>query len=439
MKFVLFSPLANTSAIGRVTALIVPALLELGHELTVVRTEQGRFLAVPPHACSARVIAWTDEAAVSEAARAADALIYQIGNSYDYHCGGLHWLASLPGIVCLHDFVVAHLFAGWAETRRAQAHQVLCSWYGEPVARTFFSARDHREFIDTASRDHPMTEWICAMAHGVISHSRWGMPRVAQSCAGPLRVVPLPYNAPSAQSAVEHSHRDNLVQILTVGHANANKRIESVIRAIGSSAVLRDRVRYQLCGCIDPRYAMELARLARSLDVRLTISGEIEDIGLQLTMNDADIVCCLRWPSLEAASATAIEGMLYGKAVVVTDTGFYSELPNDCVCKISITDEVAELRTVLERLVADPSARRAMAARSQLWAESTYTAANYARQLVEVAELMHAAQPAIAAANMLAAFMGDWGAAPELVSADEIVRPLEIFDRTAVGKAASAE
>lgn len=73
MKFILFSPLANTSAIGRVTALIAPPLLELGHELTVVRTEQAHLLGVPPHAVAAPVIDWTDESAVNEAVEAADA------------------------------------------------------------------------------------------------------------------------------------------------------------------------------------------------------------------------------------------------------------------------------------------------------------------------------------------------------------------------------
>ncbi|MDR6857575.1 glycosyltransferase family 4 protein [Variovorax guangxiensis] len=426
MKIVLFSPLANTSAIGRVTALIVPALIELGHTLTLVRTEQVHILSAPPHACTAPIIEWTNEPAVEEATHDADALVYQIGNNYDFHCGGLHWLAKRPGIVCLHDFVVAHLFAGWAETRRAEADEVLHSWYGKSVAQSFFAARDHREFIDTASRDHPMTEWICAMAQGVISHSRWGMPRVLRSTAWPARVAALPYNAPAARPAAERV--GNRVKVLTVGHANVNKRIESVIRAIGESAELRGRIEYQLCGRIEPRYALELARAARAVGVRLRVSGEIDDLELQMAMNEADIVCSLRWPSLEAASATAIEGMLYGKAMVVTDTGFYSELPDDCVCKISIGDEIGELRQVLERLVAEPSACHAMAARAQRWAEATFTARNYAAQIEGMTRLVRSAEPAVAAAGTLAGYMNDWGASSDLLLTDEITKPLEIFD-----------
>lgn len=427
MKIVLFSPLASTSAIGRVSALVVPALIELGHEVTLVRTEKTHILSATPHACPALLVDWTDEPKVEEAVRDADALVYQIGNSYDFHCGGLHWLERRPGIVCLHDFVVAHLFAGWAETRRREADEVLHSWYGEAVARSFYAARDHREFIDTASRDHPMTEWISAMAHGVISHSHWGMPRVLRASAWPARVVSLPYNAPAARRAAERANGKNRVRILTVGHVNPNKRIESVIRAIGESSDLRERVEYRLCGRIDPRYALELARAARAVGLRLQISGEIDDLGLQSAMNEADIVCCLRWPSLESASATAIEGMLYGKAMVVTDTGFYSELPDDCVCKISIGDEVGALRLVLERLVADTSARHGLAVRAQRWAEATFTARNYATQTVEMASLVRKAEPALSMVGTLAGYLSEWGASPALMGADEISRPLEIF------------
>ena len=129
--------------------------------------------------------------------------------------------------------------------------------------------------------------------------------------------------------------------ILTVGHANPNKRIDSVIRAIGSSEMLARAVTYRLCGRIEAGMAADLAALAKAKGVELVISGETTDDVLQEAMLDADIVCCLRWPSFESASATTIEGLLYGKAVVVTDAAFYREIPDDCVYKISPYDEVS--------------------------------------------------------------------------------------------------
>jgi len=334
----------------------------------------------------------------------------------------------------LHDFLVAHLFAEWAYEHPEEAKRVLAGWYGPDAVAGFFKAGSPQAFIDMASRLYPMTEWLSSMAVGVVSHSHWGMLRVGQACAGPLRVMPLPYDAPSctpdsasAILAPDDRRRDGTISVLTVGHVNSNKRIDSVIRAIGSSAYLRRTVTYRLCGLIEPRMTIELTTLARSQGVNLEISGEADDHELQRAMNDADIVCCLRWPSLEAASATTIEGLLYGKAVVVTDSAFYSELPDDCVQKISLTDEVAELRAALEHLSRDGEARQAMSLRGQAWARTTFIAAPYVEGLRDMATPIAAAKPLIRMIGTMIDQLDAWGANGTLFAASGMAGQLAFF------------
>ncbi|VWX60493.1 Glycosyltransferase involved in cell wall bisynthesis [Burkholderiales bacterium 8X] len=428
MKFVIFSPFGLPSAIGRVTALLVAAMVRQGHTAVVVRTEVEAFIATPTHPCAAPVIDWTNDAAVREAAGSADGLIYQIGNNYNYHCGGLHWLRRLPGIICLHDFLVAHMFAEWAQDHRDEACEILRNWYGEDAPVEFFSPTNQWEFVEIATRHYPMTEWVCSLGSAVVAHSHWGMKRVAASCAGPLRVLPLPYDAPGASSSPQRSLQTERLEILTVGHVNANKRIDSVIRAIGSSDVLAQNVTYRLCGRIEPAMAATLSELATAEAVELVISGEIDDSGLQQAMHRAEVVCCLRWPSFESASATAIEALLYGKALVVTDAAFYGELPDECVRKISPDDEIAELRLALENLLVDREGRVAMAQRGQAWAVRTFEADGYVTQLASLARDTAAAQPIL---DMTAAFVGyfeGWGATLEIMTAKQIAGPLAIFE-----------
>lgn len=434
MKLLIFSPLVSISAIGRVTALIVRALEALGQEVAIVRTEQNAAIDELHHPCGVEQVRWTDTEAVLRLVQDADLLVYQVGNNYEFHCGALHWLAQLPGVVCLHDFVVAHLFAGWAQSRPNEAKRVLEQWYGEQVATRFFSVRNEVEFMADASAIYPMTEWVCAQADGVVSHSHWGMARVASACAGPVRALPLPYDAPFAAkiSLASSPQLSDEVNVITVGHANSNKRIESVIQAIGASALLRHTVSYRVCGRIEPPYAIKLITLARSLGVQLTVTGEIDDTGLQIAINEADIACCLRWPSFEAASATAIEGLLYGKAVIVSDTSFYSELPDDCVLKIPHDAEVSHLKDALEFLCANPDKRRAQAVRGQQWATATFSAANYAAGLVELAQPIAAAKPVIQMADRLITQLRDWGASPELLAAHDIAEPLVLFGPSGV-------
>ena len=313
------------------------------------------------------------------------------------------------------------------KARQAEAASVLTEWYGEHAAADFFKAHTPEGFIDMASR-YPMTEWICSMAHGVVSHSHWGMPRVAQSCPGPLRVLPLPYDAPSrGYATADGKHKDGLIHILTIGHVNPNKRIESVIRAIGSSASFATGFHIACAAWARHRCPWHWQRLLGPSTSIFVISGEVDDVALQDAMNNADIVCCLRWPSFEAASATAIEGFLYGKAVVVTDAAFYSELPDDCVRKVSPTNEVAELKATLEELCANAEARRAMSARGQAWAEATFSAGDYAANLVDFSGSVAAARPAIGMVSELSACLSDWQASPAVMTADDMFRPLELF------------
>lgn len=431
MKLVIFSPMTTTSAIGRVSGLIAKALVARGHAVTVVRTESEAYLHSACIPCGVPVLKWNDTDAVAAVINEASQLVYQIGDNFPYHCGALHWLEIAPGIVCLHDFFVANLFEQWSRGRRSEAERVLAQWYGDEAATDFFSASNSQAFFEKAARSYPMTEWICAMAYCVVSHSRWGMPRVARACAGPVRVLSLPYDAPGASADTHRGTRaGGIINILTIGHANPNKRIESVIRAIGSSAALRDAVSYRLCGSIDAQAALALSALARSLNVELLISGVTDQEALQNALNEADIVCCLRWPSLEAASASAVEAMLYGKAVIVTDTGFYSELPDDCVRKISPVNESIELRAALTFLCASADERQALGRSARAWAAHTFSGDGYAIQLLQLAQSAVTAAPRIHMARKLIKQLEHWGATTDLLAASRLAEALDLFSST---------
>ncbi len=75
------------------------------------------------------------------------------------------------------------------------------------------------------------------------------------------------------------------------------------------------------------------------------------------------MICCLRWPVFEGGSASAVEAMLSGRPIIVTDAGFYRDLPDDLVFKVDRRQELDSLTTQLTRLIADPSLRFRVGAR----------------------------------------------------------------------------
>jgi len=428
MKLLIFTPTIKRSAIGRMASLVVRELVAQGHEVNVVQTEAVRFLGLPTHTFNAPIIAWNEFASVQEASASADMCIYQIGNSYDFHEGCLYWAPKAPGIVCLHDFYVGHLFYAWAQSRLPEANAILKRWYGEAAAARFFAYTNGDAFIDATCARSPMTEWICSMALGVITHSSWGCDRVMKSCPGPVSVAALPYDAPTAQVERRPPHKDHgRMQVLTIGHVNPNKRVESVIKAIGSSATLRNNVTYKLVGHVQTEMVLSLSEMARGYGVNLVIAGEVDDTALSQAIAESDVVSCLRWPTLEAASASAIEAMLYGKAVICTDAGFYSEIPDEYVLKVSHKKEISDISSSLTALIRDREKIRTIGEKAQRWATETFSAADYARSLTDITRRTLTAKPVIDACHSIAEIAGRWSASIANPLRGEDLAALEIF------------
>lgn len=424
MKIVMFTPALRASAIGRMAALVVSALAVQGHQVTIVRAEIEPLLGDATHDFAGRLVRWNDPTLATVLAQA-DLIVYQIGDNYEFHRGCLEWMTRVPGVVCLHDYFLGHLFWAWAQSHGEEAQSALRAWYPADVADGYFAHNNSDEFIASTSRTAPMTEWIAAMALGIVSHSNWGAPRLAAACPGPVRILPLPYNAPVPIEPAETAQKHG-INILTVGHVNPNKRVATVIQAIGKSTSLREGVAYRVVGCISTDTVISLSNLARNYQVNLIISDTLDDAALASAIAQADIITCLRWPSLEAASASAIEAMLYGKAVIVTDVHFYSEIPDDCVVKINPGDELNSLQAALERLCGDPALRAEMGARARAWAEATFRADHYAQGLVEMSTHISGIRPVMAAFDWSYQTLARWGGAVDLLSDSDRSR-LHIF------------
>ncbi|WP_449123559.1 glycosyltransferase [Pseudomonas sp. MPG01] len=432
MKFLIFTPATKTSAIGRMTSLVTHALASQNHEVVIVRTEMTDHLNSETHDFGCDVISWRDTADVEATIERSDICIHQVGDNYEFHQGNIEWLARFGGIVCLHDFFLGHLFWDWSQHNAEQAQKVLKTYYSTETAERFYSISGHEEFIAFTKDQSPMTEWICSMANGVVTHSNWGCDRVLSSCPGPVRVVPLAYNSPGLSLAGAQQKRlpTTKLKLLTIGHVNPNKRVESCIKAIGGNPALREAVSYRLVGAIQPEVKTKILELAQSQGVDVEISGEVDGDTLALAIIDADVISCLRWPSLEAASASAIEAMLYGKTTIVTNTGFYSELPEQYVLKINNEHEIEELRATLLSLHAKPDLMKTIGQEAQKWASATFTAENYATQLFDMSSTCIRNTPSLKAASYYAGILHGWGTDTNIIQNNESLDPLAIFNES---------
>lgn len=431
MKLVIFTPASIKSAIARMASLVSRDLVSQGHTVTIVRTEVRPFIATNSHDFGAKVLVWDNQSEVRLAIQNADACVYQIGDNFSYHAGCIRWLQEVPGLVCLHDFFLGNLFHGWAQGDRVRADAIINQWYGPRLTARFFSFSGAESLIEGTRDVMPMTEWVCSMAAGVITHSHWGCERVINSCPGPVRVVPLAYSANTllVHETLQVSAEKANLKLLTIGHVNANKRVTSMLEAIGQSPILRQHVTYRLVGLIQPEVRSELMDFAASRGVTLSIAGEVNDQELASAIAESDIISCLRWPTLEAASASAIEAMLSGKAVIVTNTGFYAEIPDECVVKIDQSNEIAELRLALESLLNDRSQIVKLGAVAQTWAKQAFTSKNYAEQLVETLKDVLRSLPARNSVNFFCQTLNRWCPDRDFYESPYVLDQLRIFDK----------
>jgi len=164
---------------------------------------------------------------------------------------------------------------------------------------------------------------------------------------------------------------------------NANKCVQQVIETLATTPGLRDRYHYDIVGAIEPSMRGRLEDLIDSHHLRdsVTIHGEVDGPILQDFLRDADVISSLRWPALEGASASAIEGMLAGKPVIVADVGFYQTLPDSCVLKVRPEYMVPDLCAHLIHLEQDPDLRTRMGRDARDWATAEFSAARYAESL----------------------------------------------------------
>lgn len=427
MNLIVFTPAYVKSSIGGVAALVTRELLAQGCHVTVVRTEAKHLLSTDVHDFGTRILSWDDEAEVRALIRSADAGIYEIGNSFEFHEGGILWLTELPGLVCLHDFFLGHLFYGWAQTHRAQAEAVLQRWYGDGMAERYFSFSDGESFIEGTREVMPMTEWICSQADGVVTHSSWGCDRVLNSCAGPVRVVPLSPDA-IIYPVGNASSNERALNILAIGHVNPNKRVSSVIQAVGQSPSLKQRVTFRLVGAVQSEMRNSLMALAADVGVNLVICGEVDESTLIQNIAECDLISCLRWPTLEAASGAVVKSMLYGKAVIVTNSGFYADIPDSCAIKINLSNEIPELQSSLEELLENKIRVKNLGENAHRWASKTFTARNYAMQLIEIIECMSRTVPAKRAVDSFCDILSRWSSNNTFFVTPDLIDPLSIFE-----------
>lgn len=409
MKVAYFSPMPpETSGIADYSALLLPALRR--HlDVTVVKRGTKR----PP--------------------RGVDVAVYHIGNNPEAHGWILDALRRTPGIVVLHDFVLHHLVAGVTIGRR-DGHGYLDAMEREHgvVGRLLaHGVLDKRipPLWESRPEDFPLAGEVLSLATGLVVHSHYVADRVgAADYTGPLFVVPHPA-WPDPQLLPASLAGEPLIGAF--GNVNQSKRAPQLLEAFARLRSTHPGARLLLVGATSPGFDLErrLQRLGLD-DVGIVREGYVDERRLWELMTACDVHVSLRSPTMGETSGTAIRALVLGKPLVVSDVGWFSELPGDVALKVTVGDsETADLVAALRLLAERPDARHAMG-------KAARELARTAHDLERVAELQAAAFERIAGGEAVDADVlrevsdaaAAVGVAPRTSEASEIARRLSELD-----------
>jgi glycosyltransferase involved in cell wall biosynthesis len=132
------------------------------------------------------------------------------------------------------------------------------------------------------------------------------------------------------------------------GYLNMNKRIPELLEAFASFRRERSGARLLLVGATGERFDIQrrLERLGLTEGVeRLDYVSEERMWSL---MAACDVLVNLRYPTMGETSGSVVRALSLGKPLIVSDVGWFSELPDDAVLKVPVDEvEVAVLAAAL--------------------------------------------------------------------------------------------
>ncbi len=330
-----------------------------------------------------------------------DVVLFQIGND-PIHAGSYEALTApgrpTPAVVTLHDFVLHHLFAaGYLDAGKEDAYaRELAANEGERGRRLWERMKEGTRIPvwDLEPWSYPMNGRLLAAADAVIVHSRI-VAGAVQRKAPSTDVAEIPHHVVPAPRTPRDEARRALgipagrPAAVTLGIVTPAKRVARILEALGS--VPRERRPFLFIGGEvgpdDP-----LLGLVRGLGLEgdVAFGGFLSEEDFWKAASSADLAINLRHPTMGETSGAVCRLAGFGLPLVVSDTGWFRELPDTFASKIPVGgDEVTRLAGELSRIAFDPEEAERRGAAAAAWGRARHpdrVAEAYACVLADAAE-----------------------------------------------------
>jgi glycosyltransferase involved in cell wall biosynthesis len=304
-----------------------------------------------------------------------DEILYHMGNNYQAHGYIYDALKKFPGIVVLHDFVLQGFYAEkYDSDRDFDAYLRIQKKYyrekGEEIAENLIRRTEFPIWERAAAFDYPLNEEVLESAKAVIVHSDFVKDQIRERTQRPVRKINhhgheiKSFDRRQLRAKMDLGPQDIL--ITSTGFINKNKRLGIILSALEEMG--HPRVSYAIAG--GDRGGL-LRNYLEEKKLRVIVKGYLPLEELEALICASDICINLRYPTMGESSGTLLRMMGYGKPVLVTNFGSYSEFPDYSVLKIDPDiDEKEAIKRFIFALIEDDDFRHSLGKEASLYVQN---------------------------------------------------------------------
>jgi glycosyltransferase involved in cell wall biosynthesis len=324
--------------------------------------------------------AWQPEKAREALTAGHDVLLIEIGND-PLHVPSVEALFDpgrrTPAVVVLHEFVLHHLFAaGYLMRGREGDYERELERAHGSRGKAFAATRRSAPFVPMWDLDpwaFPMSAGVIRAAEAVVAHSALVTGAVLFACPGtravtiPQHVALAPRSSPAQARAVMGLPLHRPVA-MTLGIVGPAKRIGRILEALAALPPGRRPFLF-VGGAVAEDDPLRTFVRENGLVADVKFGGYLSEEDLCRAASAATFAVNLRFPTLGETSHAVCRLAGYGLPLIVSDTGWFRELPDAFTDKIPIGgDEVARLARAMERLSFDVDLALDRGAAAAAWA-----------------------------------------------------------------------
>ena len=314
--------------------------------------------------------------------------VYNIGNDARFHRGIVQVARKIPGLAILHDTRLHHLvFESARNNERPFSSYIdlareIYGPGGEAKAQKIVMAEGRT--IDEHVDDMPFVEAFLENAIGALCHSKLASDDLRRCSTAPVLTLPLPFTS-LARPPETHRQWSAPWRFVMFGYVNPNRRLENILQALATWRDAPD-FHFDVFGSLWNRPLIEKRIAESGLKARVTIHGFVPERQLDKAIASAHLAFNLRYPSMGEASGGILRSWAHATPALVTNTGWYADLPDEVARKLSVDEEIADIHKALNELVASPERyeQTGVAARNRL--ETLHSPDAYASALAAALE-----------------------------------------------------